>query len=284
MIRNAFGQQYDVPQMMLFYPKLKEEFFFCWALSKIWGQNYWGNYDRMWWQNDPTKVELTLPWEGTHEEYLGDVFNWEASHEDVFAVRDNIFCDVAVLFSKQSRDNLSGEDGYYHREWLGWTQLLMRNNILFEQVLDSDLIAEKLEKYRLLILPNAACLSTEQVNAIKAFVAEGGTIISTYETSLYDEQGEKSTDFALADVFGVNYVRNIPDINPPVVMHSGTAIEQQSNLSSSGRIFPASTSLTVKPQDGVDVHAHLDTYNPSFEAPSIMVNQHGDGKANIFWI
>ena len=69
------------------------------------------------------------------------------------AVNQDVFCDVAVLFSKNSRDAFSAEDGYYQREWLGWTQLLMRNNVMFEVLLDGDITSERLSKYRLLILP-----------------------------------------------------------------------------------------------------------------------------------
>jgi hypothetical protein len=40
---------------------------------------------------------------------------------------------------------------------------------------------------------------------LKQYVANGGNLIATYETSMYDAAGVKRTDFALAEVFGCNY-------------------------------------------------------------------------------
>ena len=39
----------------------------------------------------------------------------------------------------------------------------------------------------MLILPNIAALSDKQCNQLRAFVARGGSIVTAFETSLYDE-------------------------------------------------------------------------------------------------
>jgi hypothetical protein len=57
-----------------------------------------------------------------------------------------------------------------------------------------------------LILPNIAALSDSQCEQIRQFVHRGGSIVATFETSLYSEAGMKRDDFALADLFGVNAV------------------------------------------------------------------------------
>ena len=56
-----------------------------------------------------------------------------------------------------------------------------------------------------LILPNIAALSDAQCDQLRAFVRGGGNIIATHETSLYDEQGAPRKNFALADLFGVDF-------------------------------------------------------------------------------
>jgi hypothetical protein len=56
-----------------------------------------------------------------------------------------------------------------------------------------------------LILPNIAALSTEQCKQIQQFVERGGSVVATFETSLYDEWGARRTDFGLASLFGVHY-------------------------------------------------------------------------------
>jgi hypothetical protein len=70
---------------------------------------------------------------------------------------------------------------------------------------DKHLDAEHLAGYKTLILPNLACLSDAQCEQLRAFVARGGSIIATHETSLYDELGAQRKNFGLADVFGVDW-------------------------------------------------------------------------------
>jgi len=52
----------------------------------------------------------------------------------------------------------------------------------------------------LLILPNIAALST----------AQGRSPLATYETSLFDEDGDEQPDFGLADLFGAHFERRMP--------------------------------------------------------------------------
>jgi hypothetical protein len=68
-----------------------------------------------------------------------------------------------------------------------------------------DLHAETLARYRVLVLPNQACLSDDQAQMIREYVANGGGLVASLDTSRFDELGRERKDFALADVFGVNY-------------------------------------------------------------------------------
>ncbi len=64
---------------------------------------------------------------------------------------------------------------------------------------------QKLAGYRVLALANEACLSDAQAQAVRRWVADGGGLVASGETSLYDEYGNRRSDFALADVLGVHY-------------------------------------------------------------------------------
>jgi hypothetical protein len=113
---------------------------------------------------------------------------------------------VGMLFSEQS-NNYGGEtwqqragdhtSGMYHA--------LIEARIPFEMVNDRLLSPEYLKPFRLLILTNSAQLSDEQCNQIRAFVKAGGSIVATYETSLYDKDGRRRNDFGLADLFGASF-------------------------------------------------------------------------------
>ncbi len=55
---------------------------------------------------------------------------------------------------------------------------------------DNHLVPSKLKGVRTLVLPNAACLSDEQIAAIQKFVKAGGGLVATFESGAYDEWGD----------------------------------------------------------------------------------------------
>jgi hypothetical protein len=56
-----------------------------------------------------------------------------------------------------------------------------------------------------LILNNVMYTTREENERLRAFVKQGGTLIATGLTSLYEPDGSTTGDFGLADVFGVTY-------------------------------------------------------------------------------
>ncbi|MEP7111357.1 MAG: alpha-amylase family protein, partial [Ferruginibacter sp.] len=114
---------------------------------------------------------------------------------------------VGMLYSEQTDLKYGGKawqqkspdhsNGMYHA--------LVEARVPFEMVNDRLLDPGYLSAYKLLILPNIAALSTIQCNQLRKFVEEGGNLLATFETSLYDEEGKQRTDFGLADIFGVSY-------------------------------------------------------------------------------
>jgi hypothetical protein len=88
---------------------------------------------------------------------------------------------------------------------LGVFRVACEEHLAVQLINDWDITPETLARYRVLILPNAACLSDEQVKTIRDFVAAGGGLVATCETSMFDEIGRPRADFALGDLFGVTY-------------------------------------------------------------------------------
>ena len=70
---------------------------------------------------------------------------------------------------------------------------------------DGLLDAPHLDPFRTLILPNIAALSNDQCSQLAGFINRGGSLVATYETSLYDEWGVRRSDFGLASLFGVSF-------------------------------------------------------------------------------
>jgi hypothetical protein len=75
---------------------------------------------------------------------------------------------------------------------------------LFDFVHEDDLDEQNLQKYRALILPNVALLSDLQCRQLQDYVRSGGSVLATFETSLYTDRNERRDDFGLAEVFDIH--------------------------------------------------------------------------------
>lgn len=74
---------------------------------------------------------------------------------------------------------------------------------------DWNLVPGDLADYKVLVLPNTACLDREQIRAIRDFVAGGGGLVASLDVSLHDELGNPRGDFGLSEVLGVTF-RGLP--------------------------------------------------------------------------
>jgi hypothetical protein len=118
---------------------------------------------------------------------------------------------VGIVYSEQTDRNYGGkewqksigdhENGMYH--------VLVEDSMPFEMVNDQLLDEASLTPFKLLILPNVAALSDVQCEQLRKFVQRGGSLVATFETSLYNEDGKLRSDFGLADIFGVSYANGV---------------------------------------------------------------------------
>lgn len=87
-------------------------------------------------------------------------------------------------------------------EAVGAAELLIREKIPFRVVTSRD---DDWSSLRAVVVNNAAYLSEAEVARLREFVRGGGVLIATGRTSLFDREGRGGQNFALADVFGVDY-------------------------------------------------------------------------------
>jgi hypothetical protein len=87
----------------------------------------------------------------------------------------------------------------------GAEMALTDSHIPFDILSDTFVKQRDLSKYKTILLPSAACMSEETAAALRSYVNGGGSIIATFETSLFDPDGNKRENFLLADLFGVSY-------------------------------------------------------------------------------
>ncbi|RYF77107.1 MAG: hypothetical protein EOO39_04770 [Cytophagaceae bacterium] len=137
---------------------------------------------------------------------------YEGYHKNETYLRNTAsMARVGVVYSEQTDRNYGGKpwqqksgdhlDGIYHT--------LVESRIPFDMVNDRLLTPDDLGRFKLLILPNIASLSDAQCAQLQAFVDGGGSVVATFETSLYDEEGNPRTDFGLANLFGVSYAKQV---------------------------------------------------------------------------
>ncbi len=74
---------------------------------------------------------------------------------------------------------------------LGFYHALVEARLPFELLSDQVMTKENLDRFKVIILANASCLSDAQNEAIRDYVARGGSVVASYETSLRDEFGKK---------------------------------------------------------------------------------------------
>ncbi len=92
----------------------------------------------------------------------------------------------------------------YFEDITGAFHLLLDNHVPVEFVSDRDLSTGALDNYGVLVLSDMGYVNPAQAAAIRAFVAAGGGLIATGQTSLVGVDGKMLPDFLLADVLGVH--------------------------------------------------------------------------------
>lgn len=171
-----------------------------------------------------TAASGMVPWlhwlggdpEDTRWRSVGQSFiEWLAANEPHFKNERSI-ANLAVLYP-QSTIAFYGSNGSRQRKLNGSAidpadyldglyAALLEGRFLFDMVHQENLSLDVLKPYRALLVPNAAFLSDKECAAIREYVASGGSLLATFETSRYNEWGEPREDFALSDLFGVSAV------------------------------------------------------------------------------
>jgi hypothetical protein len=116
---------------------------------------------------------------------------------------------AALLVSDNTRTFYGREAGKVEERYLanvlGTFRACVEEHLPVTLINDWNLNPADLGAYKVLILPNAACLDDRQVKAIDEFVRQGGGVVASLDASLFDEFGDPRKNFALAEVFGVDY-------------------------------------------------------------------------------
>lgn len=113
---------------------------------------------------------------------------------------------VGIVYSVKTRDGYAGANmPAFMQSFLGAERLMVEAHIPSGYLIDRQIDLEHLSKFGCIILPNVACMSDQEMRAIRDYVAHGGGLIATGETSLYDQKERFRGQFGLADVLGARF-------------------------------------------------------------------------------
>ena len=153
-------------------------------------------------------------WQQTGTEFL----NWTAKH-DAHLTPHRSLANIGVVIGQSTQllypgptasdparpgQTIPKPHNYTHETTQGIYEALLEGRFTFDFVHEDRLDPEHLKKYRALILPNVAMLSDHQCDQLSAYVHSGGSLMASFETSLYDENLKPRPDFALADLMGIS--------------------------------------------------------------------------------
>src|SRR5258705_12595475 len=116
------------------------------------------------------------------------IYEWHYAHER-YLRNESPLARVALLLSEQTAAEHPGvaEGDRAEDHVLGMYHALIEARVPFEMVHEAFLTPDRLDRFKVLILADAAALSEAQCDAIRAYVKRGGSLVATFATSLYDE-------------------------------------------------------------------------------------------------
>ncbi len=153
-----------------------------------------------------------LRWEKIGRDY----FSWTARH-DAHWVNKNTIANIGVVMGQRTQLFYQPPRDITMQQYTDATySALLEGRFLFDYVHEDRMQLDRIKKYAALILPNTALLSDEQCRQLRDYVDQGGSLLATFETSMYNERNERRADFGLADVFGIHAAG-------PVIGRSGNA-------------------------------------------------------------
>jgi len=200
---------------------------------------------------------------------------------------DRSGANVAIVYSQETLFYYGKEQpqSKYVDAIRGIELALSDAHIPFDIISDAVVKQGELGKYRTIILPSTACMSEETAASLRSYAEQGGSVIATFETSLFDSDGNKRDDFLLADLFQASYMStdsvmgenngvykqsymNVRDASNPLLNGLGnTQVIPASNkfcrvlsdpasavpltLSAPFRVFPEGMSYTEEPDTGL---------------------------------
>ncbi len=151
-------------------------------------------------------ISLITPWYGhlndddlRNREAAKNIFSFAEQHQELL-INSETITPTAIVWSRKTLDHYGRDlpaERYFNR-FFAVCSACIQEHIPFHVISDHYLEEKISDDIETLVLPNTACLSDTAVENIEKFVKDGGKLVATYETSLFDEIGNPRKDFGLS--------------------------------------------------------------------------------------
>lgn len=150
------------------------------------------------------------------------IFGWMEENEELLRSTQSS-PQAGLLVSSQSIE-WCHETSYiptaYPNGFRGIGQVMQQGSITAEPFLDFAMQRHELDRYRLIFVSNAVCLSEAQCAMLEDFVVRGGTLIATHLSGLCDEYGRAQKHRPLHDLLGIEFTKDEPEERPELYLTS----------------------------------------------------------------
>ena len=192
---HSSADHLDASPWAVYYPKDRADYTWEWLMC--FSQGF-----RSWWRSESQRAD----------ESSQPLRNWERNVEDLL-VHATPNGSVAIpmcldaVFANPEGNRLQWVYGL-----VGTCGALTDSQTPYRVILRRDVVPAKLAEMGIntLMLMNAASLSDEMAENIRAFVKGGGTLIASGNVGLFNDRSERRADFALADVLGLSMISEAP--------------------------------------------------------------------------
>lgn len=130
---------------------------------------------------------------GGQIEHIGEAFRWLRDREPWFLGTESV-SDVALLWTDETLEREAALRGLHTTLLDAHCQFDITNRL------------DRLDRYRLVVLPDRTTVTSIQADLLREYVRRGGRLLAFGQASLLDEWGRTTGRFALGDVFGVDHV------------------------------------------------------------------------------
>ncbi len=178
---------------------------------------------------------------------------------------------------------------------MGAFKAILEEHIPLQFIDNRPASLETMSRYSVIYLPNVLPMTEAEAERLRQYVLQGGGLVATGASSLYDEYGHQRDNFLLADLFGVNFVQRgaysfpyfefSPDapaaltdglIGPPIP-HDAAMWDVRLNTNDA-HIAATRRDPLIETSGEVYYHNNKPAPGPRGDAPAIVYRQVGKGR------